>query len=72
MTSGGEKPLRRALIEGGCVLISQHADSIGAPTACEEAGVPNVTYNLALPQAKTYLVGSRINWTPYFAYMIDC
>ena len=42
-----EKSTAEALIEDGCVLISQHADSMGAPTACEEAGVPNVTYNLA-------------------------
>ena len=33
------------LIAGGCVLISQHADSMGAPSACEDAGVPNVSYN---------------------------
>ena len=36
------------------VLISQHADSMGAPTACETAGVPNVSYNgstaVRLPQ----------------------
>ena len=39
---------RRALIKliaNGCVLISQHADSMGAPTACEEFEVPNVSYN---------------------------
>ena len=33
------------LINNGCNLISQHADSMGAPTACENAGVPNVSYN---------------------------
>ena len=69
-----EKSTAEALIEDGCVLISQHADSMGAPTACEEAGVPNVTYNLATGTQcpKTYLVGSRINWTPYYAYLVDC
>lgn len=69
-----EKSTAEALIEAGCVLISQHADSMGAPTACEEAGVPNVTYNLATGNQcpDTYLVGSRINWTPYYSYLVDC
>lgn len=68
-----EKSTAEALIENGCVLISQHADSMGAPTACEEKGVPNVTYNIATSEqcANTYLVGSRVNWTPYFQLIID-
>ena len=40
-----EKEGANKLIQGGCVLISQHADSMGAPTACEEAGVPDGSYN---------------------------
>ena len=40
-----EKEAANKLIAEGCVLVSQHADSMGAPTACEEAGVPNVSYN---------------------------
>lgn len=69
-----EKSTAEALIKADCVLISQHADSMGAPTACEEAGVPNVTYNLATGNQcpDTYLVGSRINWTPYYSYLVDC
>lgn len=62
------------LIEGGCVLISQHADSMGAPSTCEAAGVPNVSYNGSTLDAapNTYIISSRINWEPYFAYIIDC
>ncbi|MGN1319624.1 MAG: BMP family ABC transporter substrate-binding protein, partial [Acutalibacteraceae bacterium] len=58
----------------GCVLISQHADSMGAPTACETAGVPNVSYNGSTEAAcpNTFIVSSRIDWTPYFKYMIEC
>lgn len=67
-----ERNTAQALIENGCVLISQHADSSGAPTACEEAGVPNVTYNVAFTENDTYLVGSRIDWAPYFRYYINC
>ena len=38
-----EKEAANKLIQGGCKLISQHADSLGAPTACENAGVPIVS-----------------------------
>lgn len=57
-----------------CVLISQHADSLGAPTACEVAGVPNVSYNGSTYKAgeNTFLISSAINWAPYFAYIIKC
>ena len=69
-----EKEAAQALIAGGCVLISQHADSMGAPTACETAGVPNVSYNDSTVAAcpNTFIVSSRIDWTPYFKYMIKC
>ena len=69
-----EKEAAQALIAGGCVLISQHADSMGAPTACETAGVPNVSYNGSTVAAcpNTFIVSSRIDWTPYFKYMIQC
>ncbi len=69
-----EKEAANALIAGGCVLISQHADSMGAPTACETAGVPNVSYNGSTVAAcpNTFIVSSRIDWTPYFKYMINC
>lgn len=62
------------LIKKGAALISQHADSMGAPSACEAAGVPNVSYNGSTASAcpKTYIISSRINWVPYFEYMIDC
>ena len=67
-----EKEAAQSLISGGCVLISQHADSMGAPTACETAGVPNVSYNGSTVAAcpNTFIVSSRIDWTPYFKYMI--
>ena len=69
-----EKEAAQALINGGCVLLSQHADSMGAPTACETAGVPNVSYNGSTVAAcpNTFIVSSRIDWTPYFKYMIQC
>ena len=69
-----EKEGANKLIQNGCVLISQHADSMGAPTACETAGVPNVSYNGSTASAcpNTFLVSSRINWVPYFEYALNC
>ncbi len=67
-----EKETANALIADGCVLISQHADSEGAPKACEEAGVPNVAYNLDTRDwgPNTALISSKINWQPYFEHII--
>lgn len=67
-----EKNAAIALMDAGCVLISQHADSMGAPSACEERGVPNVSYNGSTVEAcpSTFIVSSKIDWSPYFMYMI--
>jgi len=67
-----EKNAANALISRGCALISQHADSMGAPSACEAAGVPNVSYNgsTIVSCPNTFLVSSRIDWTPYVKYII--
>ena len=69
-----EKEAANVLISNGCKLISQHADSMGAPTACENAGIPNVSYNGSTVAAcpNTFIISSRIDWTPYFKYMINC
>ena len=67
-----EKEGAQKLIDGGCKLISQHADSLGAPTACENAKIPNVSYNGSTKSAapNTYIISSRINWAPYYEYAI--
>ncbi len=67
-----EKEAANTLIKNGCNLISQHADSMGAPTACETAGVPNVSYNGSTISAcpNTFIVSSRIDWAPYYEYAI--
>ena len=69
-----EKEAAQALIDGGADLISQHADSMGAPTACEKAGIPDVSYNGSTVDAcpNTFIVSSKINWAPYFKYIIGC
>lgn len=65
----GEKAAAEKLIGNGCALISGHADSDGVPNACEENNIPNVFYN-GTHNKSVYLCASRINWTPYFKYII--
>lgn len=62
-----------ALIADGCVLISQHADTVGAPTACEKAGVPVVGYNISMIEVapNTALTSASIDWAPYYTYAVQ-
>ena len=68
-----ENATAKSLIERGCKLISQHADSMGAPNACKEKGIPNVTYNVSTENdcEGSYVIGSRINWAPYYKYIVE-
>ena len=68
-----EKTTALALINNGCHLISQHADSMGAPTVCEEKGIPNVSYNGSTVSTcpDTFIVSSRIDWAPYIKYICE-
>jgi len=67
-----EKEGANKLIQGGADLISQHADSMGAPTACKEAGIPDVSYNGSTMEAcpDSYIISSKINWSPFYEYAI--
>ena len=67
-----EKEAANKLMDRDCVLISQHADSMGAPTACEKKGVPDVSYNGSTAEScpNTFIVSSRIDWAPYYEYAI--
>ncbi len=60
------------LINNGCVVLSEHADSMGAPTECEDKGVPFVFYNgsAAKDCPNTYMAASRINWVAFMEMMI--
>ena len=68
-----EKEAATTLISRDCKLISQHADSMGAPTACEKAGIPNVSYNGSTVAAcpNTFIVSSKIDWTPYITLICE-
>ncbi len=67
-----ENTAAKALIANGCKLISQHADSSGAPSACEAAGVPNVAYNVDTSNIgpNTAIISSKISWVPYMTMML--
>ncbi len=67
-----ENEVAKQLIAGKCVLISQHADTTGAPTACEEANVPCVGYNVDMTSVapNTALTSATINWGPYYTYAV--
>ena len=69
-----EKEAANLLIGRGARLISQHADSYGAPNACEQANIPNVSYNGSTEAQcpNTFLVSSKINWQPYYEHAIEC
>ena len=66
-----EKNAAIALINAGANLVSGHADSMGVPTACKEKNIPNVFYN-GISTEETFIIASKINWQPYFEYMLDC
>ena len=68
-----EKEAADALISDGCVLISQHADTTGAPTACEAAGVPCVGYNISMiATAPTQALTSASNdWGAYVTFAVQ-
>lgn len=72
-SEAAEKEGANRLIANGAKLISQHADSMGAPSACEQARIPNVSYNgsTAADCPNTFIISSRIDWVPYFKYMIE-
>ena len=61
------------LINNNCKLISLHADSMGAPTECQNNNVPFVFYNGSAMEAcpDTYIVASYINWAPYMTYSMQ-
>lgn len=69
----GEANAAQALIDQGCVLISQHSDNTTPATTAEKNGKFHTGYNADMISAapKASLVSTRINWTNYFIYAIS-
>ena len=71
-----ENETAKALIADGCVIIGQHADSEGAPTAVEDANkkgtvVYSVGYNVSMLKAAptAALTSASNNWAVYYEYL---
>jgi basic membrane protein A len=74
-----EAEAANAMIAMGCIIISQHADSTGAPSACEAALKSGTTvycvgYNVdMLSVAPTAaLTSAQNNWSVYYTYAFNC
>ena len=69
-----EQEAASALISQGCKLISQHADTTGAPTACQAQGVPCVGYNVSMISVApdSALTSAAVVWAPYYNYAVNC
>ncbi len=72
-----EKSVARQLIKDGCVIISQHTDTIGPAIACEEASeekpVCFVGYNQSMSEVApgSSLITARICWEPYILQAVS-
>lgn len=72
-----EKKYATRLIEDGCVIISQHSDTAGVASACENTDVSqhiyNISYNVSMADVAptTYLTGCRIEWSPYMVAAVE-
>ena len=69
-----EAEVATQLIADNCVLISQHADTTGAPTACQTAGVPCVGYNVDMTSVApdVALTSPTNNWGVYYTHAVQC
>ena len=72
-----EKSAAQRLIDDGCVIISQHTDTIGPAIACEEASqskeVCFVGFNQSMSEVApaASLVTSRVCWEPYVTAAVE-
>lgn len=67
-----ESEMATALISDDCILISQHADTTGAPSVCEGEGIPNVGYNVDMISVapNTALTSPTNDWGSYYKYAV--
>ena len=68
-----EAETAKQLISDGCVLLSQHADTTGAPTAAEEEKVPCVGYNIDMTGVApdSAITSPTNNWGVYYTYAME-
>lgn len=72
-----EKACASALIDEGCVIISQHTDTVGPAIACEEAAASRRVYHVGYNQnmidvaPTTSLISTRVNYVPYVTGAVE-
>ncbi|MCR5418008.1 MAG: BMP family ABC transporter substrate-binding protein [Lachnospiraceae bacterium] len=72
-----EESAAKQLIEDGCVILSQHTDTIGPALACEEAaeksGIYFVGWNQSMSEVAplSSLVTTRVCWEPYVLSAVE-
>ena len=72
-----EESAAKRLIEDGCVIITQHTDTIGPAIACEESLSDRPVYFVGWGQSMsevaptTSLITSRICWEPYVLAAVE-
>lgn len=72
-----EKEYAEKMIKDGCIIISQHSDTIGPAVACESARVDHPVFHVGYNQSMqdvaptTSLVSTRINWKPYMLAAVE-
>jgi basic membrane protein A and related proteins len=70
-----EYDVAKALIEDEhCVLVSQHSNTTGPSSACEELAIYCVGYNISMINtAPNYaLTSASVDWTPYTVHAVQC
>ncbi|MBR1443837.1 MAG: BMP family ABC transporter substrate-binding protein [Firmicutes bacterium] len=73
-----EKKCAEEFIDEGCIIISQHSDTIGPAVACENAinefkTVYHIGYNKGMIDVapRSSLISTRINWQPYIIGAVE-
>ena len=72
-----EKACAKALIDAGCVVITQHTDTTAPAVACEEAAEEKQVYHISYNQSmidvasESSLTGACINWSPYILGAVE-
>ena len=69
-----EAQVAQKLIDGGCVVIGQDADSTAAATTAEKNGVFHIAYNSDMQEAapKASIISARSDWSVYLDYAVQC
>lgn len=72
-----ERECAERLVDDGCVILSQHSDTVGPSVVCEGSKKPYPVYSVGYNQSMldvaptTSLASTRVNWTPYLISAVE-